>query len=444
MDVTRLRAIVRGSGRRPPVREPEREPAGPASSVPTGRVPVRAGEPGALLGGALERQDDGSWLIVRRAYAPVWRHGIATVEASARQLEKGLDVLAGSPGAAASMAQAGGTPLFVDIETTGLSGGAGTIAFLVGIGWFEQGGFHTCQHLLARFGGEQEMLAGVADVLRRASALVTFNGKSFDLPIMETRWLYHRMGSPVGAVAHVDMLPPARRLWSGEGSGLTDLERGVLRFWRRGDIASAEVPAHYVAYLRSGQLGLLAPVLEHNRLDLLSLAVVTAGACRLVAGGAPAAEGRRQCLGLGHVFERAGAIEAALACYRRAARGDERWDAPSASSLDAAAARAEALSRVAVHLRRQRQFKAAASAWATILQLGMSPARYEREAMLALAVHHEHRDRNLTAAQAHARRALGIEPTPRGRQALQRRLRRLDEKLVGMAERQAAVDRLVR
>ena len=107
--------------------------------------------------------------------------------------------------------------MFIDLETTGLSGGAGTVAFLVGCGYFDLGAFQVRQFLLTSHAGERALLAAVAEFFDEADLIVTYNGKTFDVPVMETRWLFHRMEMPSigapGGVPHFDMLHPARRLW---------------------------------------------------------------------------------------------------------------------------------------------------------------------------------------------------------------------------------------
>src|SRR5213079_2321368 len=98
------------------------------------------------------------------------------------------------------------------------SGGAGTHAFLVGCGWFEaDGGFLTRQFLMVRYSDERPLLATVAGELARAGALVSFNGKSFDAPVLETRYLFHRLDWIGGGMPHVDVLHPARRFWKRRG-----------------------------------------------------------------------------------------------------------------------------------------------------------------------------------------------------------------------------------
>ena len=121
--------------------------------------------------------------------------------------------------------------LFFDLETTGLRGGAGTVAFVVGFGCFEGSRFHVWQFVLPSFAGERRLLAAVTAAVSRAHTVVTFNGKSFDVPFMEMRWLYHRLATPLPALRHLDLLHPARRLWAAltlsRGSGHDEARGGA-------------------------------------------------------------------------------------------------------------------------------------------------------------------------------------------------------------------------
>src|SRR5262249_35440553 len=223
--------------------------------------------------------------------------------------------------------------LFVDLETTGLSGGAGTVAFLVGVGWFDLGAFQVRQFLLTSYASERALLCAVAECFDAAALLVTYNGKTFDVPVMETRWLFHRMPMPLESVRHFDMLHPARRLWrtrvaeanpraptnDGGGCRLGTLERVLCDVTRVGDVPGMEIPARYFRFLRTGDARPLEPVLEHNRLDLISLAAVAAHAVELVEHGSGRCRDAAEGLALGRVYERAGAIERAMACYDFAA-----------------------------------------------------------------------------------------------------------------------------
>ena len=177
---------------------------------------------------------------------------------------------------------------------------------LVGLGFFDaEGAFRTRQFFLPGFAGERAMLHAVAEAMAGRPLVVTYNGGSFDLPIMETRWLFHRLVPALENRPHLDMLPPARRLWKEQVGGgerscrLVSLEQSLLGSVRVGDVPGFEIPARYFEFVRTGDAAPLEPVLEHNRFDLLSLAVLMARAQRLVAGRAARRRRRARVPGAG-------------------------------------------------------------------------------------------------------------------------------------------------
>jgi hypothetical protein len=113
-----------------------------------------------------------------------------------------------------------GPLLFFDLETTGLSGGAGTVAFLVGCGYFEGDAFRTQQYFLSGYEAEHELLVAVDRLARRFAGVVSFNGRTFDVPLIGMRYAFHRRESPFESLPHFDMLHPARRLWRRRGGSL--------------------------------------------------------------------------------------------------------------------------------------------------------------------------------------------------------------------------------
>lgn len=371
--------------------------------------------------------------VIDRAFEPGEFHGAVRVEAHAGYDPEALQVLSGRPlGLGEAIGAAG--PVFLDLETTGLSGGAGTVAFLVGLGAFEADGrFRTRQFFLGGFAGERAMLHAVAEAVEGRPLVITYNGGSFDLPVMETRWLFHRLVPALEGRPHLDMLPPARRLWRDTMSGgerscrLVALEEALLGLRRVGDVPGFEIPGRYFEFLRTGDPQPLEPVLLHNRLDLLSLAVLTARAQRLVREGPPASGDARECLALGRIYERAGRAEAAEAAYRAAV------DHPVCDRASCEHAW-YALARL---LRRRKRHGDAAQAWRQLLRHADRRGQRGREAVEALAVHHEHRERDLVLARALAQRALGAERDEAKRDGLRHRLARLDRKLLTVrAERE--------
>ncbi|MDD5168300.1 MAG: ribonuclease H-like domain-containing protein [Syntrophales bacterium] len=166
--------------------------------------------------------------------------------------------------------------LFLDTETTGLSGGTGTVAFLIGLGWFEGGSFVTKQVFARDYAEEKATLAYLQDLLREKRFLVTFNGKAFDVNLLSTRFIMNRLRDPLTGLPHVDLLHSARRLLSHRLSDrrLGSLEESILGFSREGDIPGFEIPQRYFDWLRRRDGRLMADVFEHNRLDILSMAAL--------------------------------------------------------------------------------------------------------------------------------------------------------------------------
>jgi hypothetical protein len=226
-------------------------------------------------------------------------------------------------------------------------------------------------------------------------------------------------------IPHLDMLPPSRRLWRDvadrveRSCRLVALEAIVCGVVRVGDVPGIEIPRRYFEYFRSGDVRQLEPVLHHNRMDLLSLAALTARAQRLVRGGADAARDPAECLSLGRLLHRRGDSARAESCYRRVL-GDR-----GASHRE----REQARHSLAMLLRRGKRFGEAAHVWRELVNDSIARTPALREAIEALAVHHEHRERDLSRARGYAERALHAERDPRRREAVHHRLARIERKL---------------
>ena len=163
--------------------------------------------------------------------------------------------------------------LFLDTETTGLAGGTGTHAFLVGIGYFEGPDLVLRQFFMRSPSEELAMLEELRSLLDRFRLLVTFNGKSFDWPLIDTRFLMHGYRLEFD-FDHLDLLHPARRIWKYRlaSCSLTSLEQGVFGVTRQGDVPGYLIPQLYFDYLRDSDARRLSPVFSHNREDIVTLA----------------------------------------------------------------------------------------------------------------------------------------------------------------------------
>jgi uncharacterized protein YprB with RNaseH-like and TPR domain len=269
---------------------------------------------------------------------------------------------------------------FLDTETTGLSGGTGTAAFLIGLGFVEDDRFRVRQYLMRDYHEEAALLRGLADDLVRFRHVVTFNGRTFDVPLLESRYRLNRDPFPLSDVAHLDLLPPARRLWKLRliSCRLQALEADLLDLRRRADVPGEDIPRIYFDYVRRGDGRALLRVLEHNRVDVVSLAALAVLACQWVEEGR--AEDPRDVYSLAQVLEQARLFERCEGAYRRVLETDD------------VGLRVEALLRLARRKRRAGDHAAAAELWAEAAGAGDWRARR------ALAIYHEHRSRDLAAA----------------------------------------------
>jgi uncharacterized protein YprB with RNaseH-like and TPR domain len=306
--------------------------------------------------------------------------------------------------------------LFLDTETTGLAGGTGTVPFLVGLAWFEDRSLRLQQLFLHRLGEEAPLLRALAERMAEASCLVTFNGKSFDWPLLRTRFVLNRVASPP-ELPHLDLLHCARRVFKYRAAGtrLVHLEEQVLGHRRVGDVDGALIPDLYFRFLRGGDGAALTPVLEHNANDLLLLAALLGALVRRFRASGAEGEDPRELLGYAGVAMRARDFERAQAFAQAAARGGR------------GAVGAEAL-MLASHLARRGGDTVAAAAH---LQQALAVAEADQAPSihLALAKLYEHSLADPGRALRHARLATPAEPLPQQRH----RVARLERKLAGQA-----------
>jgi len=224
--------------------------------------------------------------------------------------------------------------LCLDTETTGLATAAGTIAFLVGLGWWEADRFRTVQLLLPDHADEAALLAELASVVPGEGWLVTYNGRGFDWPLLTTRFRMHRHDAP-GHAGHLDLLPLVRRIYRHRlpDARLRTVETHLLGVQRHHDVEGWEIPGRYFDVLRGGPAELLVDVLRHNAEDVRSLArlvslMATGLGDRAAWDRAPAGD----LAGLGRAYRVAGRPEMALACLDVALAADGRPAEPTPSA----------------------------------------------------------------------------------------------------------------
>jgi uncharacterized protein YprB with RNaseH-like and TPR domain len=301
--------------------------------------------------------------------------------------------------------------LYLDTETTGLAGGTGTVPFLVGMAWFEGRSLRVQQLFLRKLGEEGPMLRVLAERMAGASCLVTFNGKSFDWPLLRTRFVLNRVPVP-SELPHLDLLHCSRRVFKHRGSGtrLVHLEEQILGHQRVGDVDGSLIPDLYFRFLRGGSSAALTPVLEHNANDLLLLAALLGELVRRFRTSRGEQEDPRDLLGFAGVAMRAGDFERAQTFAQAAARGGGNVSV-------------EALSLASRLSRRAGDSKSAVD----LLEQALTSARGTQAAPLhlALAKLYEHSLKDLERALHHARLTMTAEAPEEQRH----RISRLERKL---------------
>jgi len=370
-------------------------------------------KPGDL--GALPGEDvDSPWGAVRmarRTYSVDHRHGEMPVADFLDVRTADLAAVARDPALSnIDMSKA----LFVDTETTGLAGGTGTVAFLIGLGLFVDGALRLEQLVLPSLGAEAPLLHHLKQRLQQASCIVTYNGKSFDWPLLRTRFLMNRITTPE-LPPHLDALHGARRGW---GAALTpvklvSVEQAELGFVRHDDIDGALIPERYFAYLRGGTGAGLQAVVEHNADDLAALAAICARLAQLYGAEVDHADAR-VCASLARLAWLNGSRQRALMFAKRAVYR-ARHDTVMLSAL-------RMLGRF---YKRLGQIEESLGAFREAAGLSAADPHQAPAVHLELAKLYEHQLKDPARALAHARNSDTAEPTV----AAQRRVLRLQKRL---------------
>jgi tetratricopeptide (TPR) repeat protein len=285
---------------------------------------------------------------------------------------------------------------FVDTETTGLSGGSGVCAFLVAIGYLTSDGFVVDQYLMQDFPVEPEMLRKVIEKLEDFDVIASYNGRAFDIPLLDTRLLLNSIRTQLAGRPQLDLLHPSRRIWKHRlrDCSLKSIEANVLDFFRIDDIDGWLIPETYFEYLRTGDRELLEPVISHNQLDVLSLAFIA----QLLLAAVEAPEEAEfayglDWFGLGTLFEKHRRMEQAARCYERAMELDLPEEA-----------RPKCIRQLSLTHKRQGDWDSAVSIWSE--ETDINDEAHNLFALEELAKYYEHRARDLHGARDACRRAI--------------------------------------
>jgi len=233
-----------------------------------------------LVQGRVEETPYGQCFVREVDYSPEYRHGEVSLNSLLKVLPESCYKLTGEE---EFKSWNYSKTIFIDTETTGLAGGTGTFVFMIGIGFFKGEHFHLWQFFARDYSEEMAMLYLVDRLIEPFQFVVTFNGKQFDLPLLQTRYRMSRIDTLLHQLPHFDLIYPSRRMWRLrlENCRLSTLESSILGVIRRGDVPGEEVPQVYFDYLRSQNATLIARVFYHNAQDILSLVGLMAAICSL-------------------------------------------------------------------------------------------------------------------------------------------------------------------
>lgn len=306
--------------------------------------------------------------------------------------------------------------VFLDTETTGLAGGAGTYIFLVGVGYFEGDRFCVRQYFMRDFNEERALLSALNDLLTNFKAVVTYNGKTFDLPLMKSRYIMSGMKMSLEDPYHFDLLYPARRLWKRrlENCSLSTVERDILGVIRDDDVPGYLIPEIYFRYLRTKDARAIKQVFEHNLQDILSLVALVSRMCFLVEDPLNNTEYGMDIFSIGKMFDEEKKYGQSTHYYAEALKHNLAEEEIL-----------EILRLSSFAYKRQGKWEEAEKIWREIIERSREYIYYPFE---ELAKYYEHYLKDYQKAERVAEEALNIEENIFLREKLQYRLNRIKEK----------------
>ena len=362
-----------------------------------------------LPGGRIEENEAGSYFVVDQVYPFSYKHG--TVEIG-RILDHSPTHLIDYVNEA--LPDSFRDCLLIDTETTGLAG-AGTIAFMIGVGFFDGEAFVVRQYFARDFSDETALLLDLAELIERFPYLISFNGKTFDIPLLKTRFMMCRLDEPFSVLPHLDLLHPARRVWRRrlQSVSLGNLEDKLLGIGRtHEDVPGWMIPGMYHQYVQTGDAREMLRVFYHNRLDIVSMVTLAHTLCHLIA--APdLAEHASDLYSLGKWQHDLG-LPIAEAYLRQAASMEADIETWHATLLE--------IGRI---LKRQDRRDAAVPLWMQVAHTTDNII----DAHIELAKYFEWHDPDLSVARDWTIRAINLTTDSYFFELLDHRLKRLDRKL---------------
>ena len=310
--------------------------------------------------------------------------------------------------------------VFLDTETTGLSGGTGTMAFMVGVGKFENGNFLLEQFFLRHPAEEEAFLHALSLFCKDMKAVVSYNGKAFDIPILNTRHVLNRIPSPFLRIHHIDLLTISRQIWRLRLNQcrLSDIEHNILGFYREGgEVPGYLAPEFYKDYLKSGDARPLKGLFYHNLEDVASLAALFSLLAKILEDpSSKTIDHSNDVYSVGRIFEKMDDFDTASKLYTKSVEAEKNQELSI-----------QYIMRHAALLKKNGKIDEALNLW------NQAAALNSVEALVNLAKYHEHQSKNIDLALMYTQQAMdlivsGEEIKPEDLANLNKRKERLDRK----------------
>jgi uncharacterized protein YprB with RNaseH-like and TPR domain len=340
-------------------------------------------------GGTVLSNDAGEFFVIEKHYGFEYNHGCCNL---GHVLDMDLQSVL-------RVCKADGSPLhisdlvFLDTETTGLSVGAGTVAFLIGIGFFTDTGFLLRQYFMRDYDEESAVLKDLNQTLSTYKGLVTFNGKGFDWNLLQSRFVFNRQRLGMKDPVHLDLLYPSRMLWKQrlESCRLSSLEENILKVRRIDDIPGALVPGIYFKYLSHRNTPDILKVIHHNELDILSLITLLIKINSILDNPLREAKNAWDLLAVAQIFEKYKEDKSAVSCYEKCL-----------TSVNPAVRQAS-LKKLAFLHKGKKDYTNSVKYFETLLACSGGP---NIPVMIEIAKHYEHRAKDIPKAVKIIREAI--------------------------------------
>jgi uncharacterized protein len=327
--------------------------------------------------GNISKNKNGTFITVKKRYPLSYIHGGISLGKLLETSRDNISLLMAKDNDYSDISNA----LFIDTETTGLSGGAGTVAFLIGTGFFDNDMFVVKQFFMRDYDEENALLTAFNELLSGYSMIVTFNGKAFDWNLILSRFIFNRIKPSINEPVNIDLLYPARRIWKNklENCRLINLEEKILGEFRDDDIPGELIPSMYFNYIENRDTVEIKKIFHHNRLDILSMVSLLKKLCSMIERPFEKTDGNHELLGAGRIFEFNEEYDISIECLEKCLHSKNGY------------IRQTATRRLSYMYKKKQDYQKAVKHWKGMISQNRNLSMFP---VIELAKYYEHKEKN--------------------------------------------------